>query len=112
MLLAQGPILIEQRFLEFMQKCAAIWREQPVLQRRNFFVGRAIRGSEVKDISFFEPSGKDLLADAAGAALGIWVLHPLLGGGKSAKDGAKTAEIAVTPTLGAGAYGLRVHASF
>lgn len=28
--------------------------------------------------SAFEPSGKDLLADAAGAALGIWVLWPIL----------------------------------
>jgi hypothetical protein len=60
----------------------------------------------------FEPSGKDLLADAAGAAIGIWVLHPLLGGGKGSKEGARNAEIAITPTLGAGAYGLRVHASF
>ncbi|HEY2587765.1 MAG TPA: glycogen debranching protein GlgX [Tepidisphaeraceae bacterium] len=50
----------QQRFLDFAQKCAAIWREQPVLQRRNFFVGRAIRGSDVKDISFFEPCGKEM----------------------------------------------------
>jgi hypothetical protein len=28
----------------------------------------------------FPPSGKDLLTDAAGAALGIWVVHPLIGG--------------------------------
>ena len=50
----------EEKFLEFVKKCAAIWREQPVLQRRNFFVGRPIRGSEVKDISFFDPSGKEM----------------------------------------------------
>jgi len=50
----------EQQFLEFVQKCAAVWREQPVFQRRKFFVGRAIRGCEVKDISFFEPSGKEM----------------------------------------------------
>jgi glycogen operon protein len=50
----------EEKFLEFVRKCAAIWREQPVFQRRNFFVGRAIRGCDVKDISFFEPSGKEM----------------------------------------------------
>jgi len=50
----------DQAFLDFVKKCAAIWREQPVLQRRKFFVGRAIRGSEVKDISFFDSAGKEM----------------------------------------------------
>jgi glycogen operon protein len=47
-------------FFEFVRKCTQIWREQPVLQRRHFFQGRPIRGSEVKDISWFEPSGKEM----------------------------------------------------
>jgi isoamylase len=50
----------EEKFLDFVKKCASIWREQPVLQRRNFFLGRAIRGAEVKDISFFDPSGHEM----------------------------------------------------
>jgi isoamylase len=50
----------KRRFLDFVQRCAEIWHEQPVLQRRNFFAGRAIRGSDVKDISFFEPSGSEM----------------------------------------------------
>jgi glycogen operon protein len=54
----------KRNFLEFAKKCARIWREQPVLQRRKFFVGRPIRGSDIKDISFFEPSGKEM-GDAA-----------------------------------------------
>ena len=33
---------------------------QPVFQRRKFFLGRAIRGSNVKDISFFSPSGDEM----------------------------------------------------
>jgi glycogen operon protein len=37
-----------------------IWRTQPVLQRRKFFLGRAIRGSEIKDISFFNPAGQEM----------------------------------------------------
>ena len=35
-------------------------RQEPVLQRRKFFQGRSIRGSEVKDLSWFEPSGKEM----------------------------------------------------
>ena len=50
----------QESFLQFVQKCAAIWREQPVFQRRKFFVGRPIRGNDVKDISFFDPSGKEM----------------------------------------------------
>ena len=54
----------KRHFLEFAKKCARSWREQPVLQRRKFFVGRPIRGSDIKDISFFEPSGREM-GDAA-----------------------------------------------
>jgi glycogen operon protein len=49
-----------KRFLEFTRKLIFIWRTQPVFQRRKFFLGRAIRGSEVKDISFFTPSGQEM----------------------------------------------------
>ena len=54
----------QKEFLEFVKRCAAVWREQPVLQRRNFFVGRAIRGSTVKDLSFFDPSGNEMSDEA------------------------------------------------
>jgi isoamylase len=50
----------KQNFLNFVRTCTAIWREQPVLQRRKFFIGRAIRGQDVKDISFFGPSGNEM----------------------------------------------------
>jgi glycogen operon protein len=50
----------KQRHLRFVQKCAQIFREQPALQRRKFFLGRPIRGSEIKDITFFEPSGQEM----------------------------------------------------
>ena len=43
-----------------MRRVIRIWREQPVLQRRKFFQGRAIRGSDIKDISLVEPSGKEM----------------------------------------------------
>ncbi|HKM53489.1 MAG TPA: glycogen debranching protein GlgX [Isosphaeraceae bacterium] len=50
----------QQRFLQFTQKVCRIWREHPVFQRRKFFQGRALRGSGITDISFFEPSGKEM----------------------------------------------------
>ncbi len=50
----------QKAFLEFTRKLIAIRREQPVFQRRKFFLGRAIRGSKVKDISFFSNSGQEM----------------------------------------------------
>jgi glycogen operon protein len=50
----------KKNFFEFARLCSEIWREQPVLQRRKFFLGRAIRGSDIKDISWFGPDGNDM----------------------------------------------------
>ncbi|MDB5297196.1 MAG: retaining isoamylase [Phycisphaerales bacterium] len=50
----------KRKFLDFVRTCTRIWREQPVLQRRKFFVGRPIRGSEIKDISWFGPDGNEM----------------------------------------------------
>jgi glycogen operon protein len=50
----------KKSFLDFVRKCTRIWHEQPVLQRRKFFVGRPIRGSEIKDISWFSPNGQEM----------------------------------------------------
>jgi glycogen operon protein len=49
-----------RKFLEFVQRCTTIWQEQPVLQRRKFFIGRAIRGSDIKDVTFVNPSGNEM----------------------------------------------------
>ena len=54
----------KRKFLAFVKKCTRIWSEQPVLQRRKFFLGRAIRGSDIKDITFFEPSGEEMSDEA------------------------------------------------
>jgi len=54
----------QKGFLEFVRRAARVWQEQPVFQRRKFFHGRRIRGTDVKDISFFEPSGKEMSDDA------------------------------------------------
>jgi isoamylase len=46
-----------------VRKLILIRRTQPVFQRRKFFLGRSIRGSNVKDISFLSPSGKEMSDD-------------------------------------------------
>ncbi len=50
----------QQRFLEFVKRAARLRLEQPVFQRRKFFLGRPIRGSDVKDVSWLEPSGSEM----------------------------------------------------
>jgi len=50
----------QQKFLSFVKEAVRIRMTQPVCQRRKFFKGRALRGSDIKDISFFNPSGKEM----------------------------------------------------
>jgi isoamylase len=47
-------------FLAFVKMVVQIESSQPVFQRRNFFKGRALRGSNVKDISFLTPAGQEM----------------------------------------------------
>jgi glycogen operon protein len=54
----------KEAFLAFVKKATALWRTNPVFQRRKFFLGRSIRGAGVTDISWFEPSGRDMNDDA------------------------------------------------
>ena len=42
----------------FTRRLIAFRKAQPVLQRRNFFQGRALRGAGVKDIVWLDPSGQ------------------------------------------------------
>jgi isoamylase len=53
-----------QKFLDFVRYCAEIYKEQPVLQRRKFFLGRAIRGANIKDITFFDNAGNEMSDEA------------------------------------------------
>ncbi len=51
----------EQReLLEFTRLLTGLRHSHPVLRRRHFFQGRKIRGSEVKDITWFRPDGKEM----------------------------------------------------
>ncbi|MGN6725553.1 MAG: glycogen debranching protein GlgX [Tepidisphaeraceae bacterium] len=72
----------KEAFLDFVRTCYRIWREEPTLQRRKFFKGRAIRGSDIKDISFFEPGGNEMGDDAWGGfvkCLGVRLAGDLIG---------------------------------
>ena len=45
---------------EFTRHLIRLFRAHPVLRRRHFFQGRRIRGSEVKDLVWFRPDGKEM----------------------------------------------------
>ena len=49
--------------LEFTQLLIQLFHQHPVLRRRVFFQGRRIRGSEVKDLAWFKPDGKEMTDD-------------------------------------------------
>ncbi len=51
-------------YLEFVRQAIRLWAEQPVLHRRKFLEGRRIRGSDVEDVSWFEPSGQEMNDEA------------------------------------------------
>jgi len=46
--------------LTFTRNLIQLRRDHPVLRRRQFFYGRRIRGSEVKDLAWFRPDGKEM----------------------------------------------------
>ena len=50
----------QQDLVDFASLLIRLQLEQPVLHRRTFFQGRSIRSSEIKDITWFEPSGEEM----------------------------------------------------
>ncbi|TRZ94688.1 MAG: glycogen debranching enzyme GlgX, partial [Rhodocyclaceae bacterium] len=49
----------DREFLAFAQRVIALRRAHPVFRRRNFFQGRAIRGSGSKDMHWLKPDGNE-----------------------------------------------------
>ncbi len=49
-----------KRLLAFTRQLIALRRAHPVFRRRQFFAGRRIWGSKVKDLSWFRPDGKEM----------------------------------------------------
>lgn len=52
------------RLLEFTKRLIRICALEPALHRRRFFHGRDIQGSEISDIEWFAPDGKQMSDDA------------------------------------------------
>ncbi len=57
--LAQG----NQDLLTFTQELISLRQQHPVFRRRHWFQGRAIHGSSVEDIGWFNPDGSDMDED-------------------------------------------------
>jgi isoamylase len=55
-----GLTAAEQHQLAFVERLIALRNQQPVLRRRRFFSGGYIRGSELKDIVWFRPDGREM----------------------------------------------------
>ena len=53
-------ISVRQNLLEFTKFAIQLSQQHPVLQRKHFFQGRKIRGSEVKDLTWFRPDGNEM----------------------------------------------------
>jgi isoamylase len=68
----------EQRtMLEWTRRVIRLRREHAVLRRRNFFRGRPIRGSDLKDILWIDPSGNEMSEnewqDQSARAVGVYL---------------------------------------
>jgi isoamylase len=50
----------QRDLLDFTSRLIRIRHEQPVLRRRRFFRGRAVRGADVKDIAWLDPNGREM----------------------------------------------------
>jgi glycogen operon protein len=68
-----------RELLSFTQGLIAFRQQHPVLRRRRFFQGRRIRGSEVKDLAWFRPDGKEMTDEDWGSGY-AWSLGLRLAG--------------------------------
>ena len=50
----------QQQLFTFTRSLISLFRQHPVLRRRHFFQGRQIRGSKVKDLTWFGPDGGEM----------------------------------------------------
>ena len=55
------PTPEKERLLEFFVRMIRLRREHPIFHRRNFFQGRPIRGSEVKDVVWLTCEGVEMV---------------------------------------------------
>jgi glycogen operon protein len=54
----------QEDLLDFTRRLVAFRARQPVLTRRRYFQGRSIRGADVKDIYWLDPTGREMADEA------------------------------------------------
>jgi isoamylase len=69
----------EKNLLEFTRRLIQLRRDHPVFRRPKFFQGRLIRGSEIKDVMWFNPGGNEM-SDEEWASPFVRCLGVLLSG--------------------------------
>jgi isoamylase len=69
----------QKELLEFTKKLIQLRRDHPVFRRPKFFQGRRIRGSEIKDVMWFNPGGNEM-SDEEWASPFVRCLGMLLSG--------------------------------
>jgi isoamylase len=69
----------EKELLEFTRRLIQLRHEHPVFRRPKFFQGRRIRGSEIKDVMWFNPGGNEM-SDEEWASPFVRCLGVLLSG--------------------------------
>jgi glycogen operon protein len=69
----------QQELLGFTKKLIQLRRDHPVFRRPKFFQGRRIRGSEIKDVMWFNPGGNEM-SDEEWASPFVRCLGMLLSG--------------------------------
>jgi isoamylase len=50
----------DRDLLDFTRRAVRLRREHPTFRRRRFFRGRSIRGSDVKDVTWLRPDGREM----------------------------------------------------
>ena len=69
----------QNQFLEFTRKLIQLRKDHPVFRRPKFFQGRRIRGSEIRDVMWFNPGGSEM-SDEEWASPFVRCLGMLLSG--------------------------------
>jgi isoamylase len=77
----------QRDLLAFTRRVLELQRRHPVFRRRTFFQGRAIRGAEVKDLTWFDPSGNEMTDEAWNAGFVKALMVRLAGDAIAETDG-------------------------
>ena len=74
--------LEQQQFLAFTRRIVRLRQAQPTITRRKYFQGRSIRGADVKDIYWLDPTGREMTDEAWNApfvrSLGVLIVGDAL----------------------------------